>query len=184
MQLAFGEKVKQDDRRGSRVLCDNCGAGIADMYRCCNSCGVDVCLRCCAERRAATGDVRSPVLAACCSPCSIRPSYSGPAPLQQGLRHARSPVPAICYSGGLHACSAAARRVKQDNLEAWGIWLQDVVMCPAGHEFKLARFLRKTSLAALEEAVKVRGHALPPRLGVSLRAVRQTEGSACLMATV
>lgn len=64
------------------------------------------------------------------------------------------------------------------------VLLQDVVVCPAGHEFKLARFLHKKSLDALEEAVKVRAHALPPYLGVSLRAVRKTEGSACRMATV
>ena len=64
------------------------------------------------------------------------------------------------------------------------IWLQDVVVCPSGHEFELARFLHKESLDALEVAVKVRGHALPPHLGVSLGAVRNTEGSVCFMATV
>ena len=118
MQLASGEKPKQEDRRGSRVLCDNCGTGIADMYRCCKSCGVDVCLRCCAERRATTGEVELPVLAMCCSPCSLQPSYSDPAPLPQGLRHALLPVLPICYSVGLHICIAAARHVKQDKLEA------------------------------------------------------------------
>ena len=63
------------------------------------------------------------------------------------------------------------------------MWPQDVVVCSAGHEFKLARFLHKKPLDALEEAAKVRAHALPPHLGVSLRAVRETGGSACLMAT-
>lgn len=101
MQLASGEKPKQEDRGGDRVLCDSCGTGIADLYRCCKTCGVDVCLRCCAKRRAANGEVRLPVLALCCSPCSLHPPYPDPVPLLEGLRHghlhALLPALPICY---------------------------------------------------------------------------------------
>ena len=60
VQLALGDKPRVERRRSStgRVLCDNCGTGISDMYRCCGPCGMDVCLHCCKERRTETGQVR------------------------------------------------------------------------------------------------------------------------------
>ena len=60
VQLALGDKPRVERRRSStgRVLCDNCGTGISDMYRCCGPCGMDVCLHCCKERRRETGQVR------------------------------------------------------------------------------------------------------------------------------
>ena len=60
VQLALGDKPRVERRRSStgRVLCDNCGTGISDMYRCCAPCGMDVCLHCCKERRRETGQVR------------------------------------------------------------------------------------------------------------------------------
>ena len=55
MQLARGEKPKQERRGDNRVLCDSCGNTIADMYRSCKGCGNDVCMRCCEARRQKTG---------------------------------------------------------------------------------------------------------------------------------
>ena len=59
-QLALGDKPRVERRKDDtgRVLCDNCGTGISDMYRCCAPCGMDVCLHCCKERRRETGQVR------------------------------------------------------------------------------------------------------------------------------
>ena len=60
VQLALGDSPRVERRKSDtgRVLCDNCGTGISNMYRCCAPCGMDVCLRCCKERRQATGLVR------------------------------------------------------------------------------------------------------------------------------
>ena len=53
VQLAGGEKPRQEARSGDRILCDRCGTGIADMYRSCPQCSEDVCLRCCEDGRKA-----------------------------------------------------------------------------------------------------------------------------------
>lgn len=53
VQVALGDKPRTEPRGNNRVLCDQCGTGIADMYRSCGECGIDVCLRCCADQRRA-----------------------------------------------------------------------------------------------------------------------------------
>lgn len=109
----------QYDNVGDRVLCDECATAIPNLLRHCEACGIDLCVACCAARRAAAApvpEVAAPAGLAACSNGMVQ--YEGEQQQQQQcLPQAIGAGPALevavaagCGDGGPLLCPGCSSR--------------------------------------------------------------------------